>query len=136
MGNGDAITADDYIYSMQMLLNSKMKNYRANLYVNGESALAGALGYYNSESPIYTDLKDKVPEYLKEDPVANADGYLVFKADGQEYVLYTSFDNAVVFFGGDTVKDLYGGGYANLFKVLFTGDVSQFGESLPKWLQK
>ena len=48
--NGIAITADDYIYSMQMLLNSKMKNYRANLYVNGESALAGALGYYNSES--------------------------------------------------------------------------------------
>ena len=29
--NGEKITADDYIYSMQQLLNPKMKNYRANL---------------------------------------------------------------------------------------------------------
>jgi len=51
--NGEKITADDYIYSMQQLLNSKMKNYRANLYISGESALAGAQAYYDSESPIY-----------------------------------------------------------------------------------
>lgn len=54
--NGTPINADDYIYSMQQLLDSKMKNYRANLYYSGESAVAGGLGYYNSESPIYADM--------------------------------------------------------------------------------
>jgi oligopeptide transport system substrate-binding protein len=58
--NGELITADDYIYSMQQLLNSKMRNYRANLYVSGESALAGAAAYYNSEAPIYSPV---VPAY-------------------------------------------------------------------------
>ena len=37
--DGTPITADDYIYSMQQLLDPMMKNYRANLYVAGESAL-------------------------------------------------------------------------------------------------
>ena len=54
--NGDIINADSYIYSMEKLLNSKMRNYRANLYISGESAVAGGLGYYNSEAPIYTEL--------------------------------------------------------------------------------
>ena len=45
--NGEKITADDYIYSMQQLLNPKMRNYRANLYIAGESAIAGAANYYN-----------------------------------------------------------------------------------------
>lgn len=47
--NGVKITADDYIYSMQQLLNPDMKNYRANLYLSGESALAGAYEYYYSK---------------------------------------------------------------------------------------
>ena len=58
--NGEKITADDYIYSMQQLLNSKMRNYRANLYIAGESALAGAQAYYDSEAPIYAVV---VPAY-------------------------------------------------------------------------
>lgn len=132
--NGIAITANDYIYSMQMLLDPRMRNYRANLYVNGESALAGALGYYNSETPIYSNLVDKVPDYLKEDPATNGDGYLVFSADGQQYVLYTSFTNLIKFFGEDTIKDYYDAGYVSYFYAPFNGDVSQFGEELPKWL--
>lgn len=134
--NGIAITADDYIYSMQMLLNSKMRNYRANLYVNGESALAGGLGYYNSEAPIYSHLIDKVPDYLQEDPAVNEAGYLVFNADGQQYVLYTSFTNLVKFFGENSMKEYYDAGYVPRFYAPFTGDVSQFGEELPKWLVK
>ena len=47
--NGEDITADDYLYSMQQLLNPKMRNYRANLYVSGESAIAGAAAYYQSK---------------------------------------------------------------------------------------
>ena len=57
---GEAITADDYIESMKDLLDSKMRNYRANLYYAGESAVAGGLEYYNSEAPIYAVV---VPAY-------------------------------------------------------------------------
>ena len=61
--NGEAITADDYIYSMQQLLAPEMHNYRANLYIAGESALAGAAAYYNAGAPIYNCM---VPAYETE----------------------------------------------------------------------
>ena len=66
--NGDIINADSYIYSMEKLLNSKMRNYRANLYYAGESA--GGAGYFNSEAPIYSDL---VTYTSDTDFVVNAD---------------------------------------------------------------
>ncbi len=48
--NGEKITAEDYIYSMKQLLDPKMKNYRANLYYSEESAIAGALNYYEGKT--------------------------------------------------------------------------------------
>ena len=48
--NGEDITATDYIESMKRLLAPEMKNYRANLYCTGESALAGAEDYYNGKT--------------------------------------------------------------------------------------
>ena len=47
--NGTPINADSYIYSMQQLLNPDMHNYRANLYYDGESAVAGGNKYYYSK---------------------------------------------------------------------------------------
>lgn len=47
--NGTPINADTYIYSMKAQLDPAMKNYRANLYVAGESAVAGAAKYYYSD---------------------------------------------------------------------------------------
>ena len=44
--DGTAINADTYIYSMKMLLEPSMMNYRANLYYSGESAVAGAYNYF------------------------------------------------------------------------------------------
>lgn len=44
--DGTPINADTYIKSMQYLLAFDMHNYRANLYLEGESALAGAYEYY------------------------------------------------------------------------------------------
>ena len=58
---GEKITADDYIESMKRLLDSKMRNYRANLYIAGESALAGGAAFYNSEAPIYAPIITYVP---------------------------------------------------------------------------
>ena len=44
--NGDPITADTYVYSMQMLLDNKYKNYRATDYMDGDFAIANAKEYY------------------------------------------------------------------------------------------
>ena len=48
--NGEVINADSYIYSMKALLDPAMKNYRANLYIAGESAVAGGAKYYYSDA--------------------------------------------------------------------------------------
>jgi len=58
--NGTKINADTYIYSMKALLDPAMRNYRANLYYSGESAVAGGNTYFNSGAPIY---KPMVPAY-------------------------------------------------------------------------
>ncbi len=54
--DGTPINADSYLYSMQQLLDPKMRNYRANLFHSGESAVAGGSTYYNSGAPIYTPM--------------------------------------------------------------------------------
>lgn len=91
--NGEKITADDYIYSMQQLLDSKMKNYRANLYISGESALAGAAAYYNSESPIYAPVvapygEGETPDYSFDIEKAIADGTLFVNVSTDQMTLY------------------------------------------------
>ncbi len=48
--DGTPINADSYIYSMKALLDPKMKNYRANNYWGGESAVAGGEAYFNAGS--------------------------------------------------------------------------------------
>ena len=62
--NGEKINADTYIYSMKALLDPAMRNYRANLYYSGESAVAGAYKYFNSGAPIYNVM---VPAYGEND---------------------------------------------------------------------
>ena len=58
--DGTPINADTYIYSMQQLLDPVMKNYRANNYYSGESALAGAYDYYYSlEDGLYVGYTTK-----------------------------------------------------------------------------
>ncbi len=44
--NGTAITADDYVWSMERVLSSEMKNNRATNYTVGETAIYGARDYY------------------------------------------------------------------------------------------
>lgn len=58
--NGIKITADDYIYSMEMLLHPKFRNLGATPYYWGDFAIAGASEFYNSNSPIYSVV---VPAY-------------------------------------------------------------------------
>lgn len=46
---GTEIKADDYVESFKFLLDPARKNYRANLYYAGESAVAGGNQYYNND---------------------------------------------------------------------------------------
>lgn len=96
--NGDKITADDYIYSMEMLLHPKLRNYRANLYYSGESAVAGGAKYFNSEAPLFDILKGT-------DAEANLDALI---AEGK---VFFSFTSATAFFGSDTMQDYADAGY-------------------------
>ncbi len=50
--NGDVINADTFVSSMKYLLEPNAKNYRANLYVSGESAIAGGENYYYQGSTV------------------------------------------------------------------------------------
>jgi len=97
--NGEAITADDYIYSMQQLLNPDMHNYRANLYIAGESALAGAINYYYQGTTAYVATGMDTTTFLAsggavEDLYVDcwnfwgAEGYV--DADGNEVPQYVS----------------------------------------------
>lgn len=51
--DGTPINADTYIYSMQQLLDPVLKNYRANTYWSGDSAVAGGKTYYYSKDEGY-----------------------------------------------------------------------------------
>ena len=68
--NGEGITAEDYIESMKRLLAPEMKNYRANLYCTGESAIAGAEEYYNLDNEARTETADQAAEI--DDKIINA----------------------------------------------------------------
>ena len=54
--DGTPINADTYIYSMQQMLDPAMKNYRANSYFEGDTAIKNAKLYYNNDKagqPMY-----------------------------------------------------------------------------------
>lgn len=56
--DGTPINADTYLYSMQQLLDSGSKNYRASDYTTGTLALINGYEYYNNDkagTPIYRD---------------------------------------------------------------------------------
>ena len=114
--NGEPITADDYIYSMQQLLAPEMKNYRANLYIAGESALAGASKYFyaNDEgmyvgyTTLYASLADAIAAgevYIDCWGFWGAEGYT--DADGNECPQYVSINDTTVY--GESVGDAFSG---------------------------
>ena len=93
--DGTPINADTYVYSMQQLLSSDMKNYRAGNYVSGDSAIVGAEGYFNNDRVGQT----KYANALTDAGVATADKY------------YFNADEATALLGADTIAD-YVGAYA------------------------
>ena len=107
--DGTPINADSYIYSMQQLLNPDMRNYRANLYYAGESAIAGGNGYYYSGSDAFTE---NAGAYTMADLTVNEDGQYV-TAEG--YKMYLAVGYALdTQLGGNSLQDYveaYGDAY-------------------------
>ena len=56
--NGEKITADDYIYSMQQQLNPKMKNRRADSYYAGDMIIYNAKNYLYAGETAYSLVTD------------------------------------------------------------------------------
>ena len=101
--DGTPINADSYIYSMKQLLNSEMKNYRANLYYSGESAVAGGLEYYNSGSAIYSPV---VPAYGEGDTPD-------YSMDLAAQDVYLNVGSGTTFTSSYTINDLVDMGYVD-----------------------
>lgn len=100
--NGEIINADSYIYSMQQLLNPEMKNYRANLYIGGESAIAGGEAYYYAGSTVWLDAQGA---YAIADLVKGEDGVYT-TADGASLMIAPS--TALAWLSGNTLGDYVG----------------------------
>ncbi|MBR5094746.1 MAG: hypothetical protein IK095_06595 [Oscillospiraceae bacterium] len=115
--NGEAITADDYIYSMKQLLAPEMHNYRANLYVAGESAVAGGASYYYQGTTAYLPIGVDTSTYLENGAVEDlfvdtynfwgAEGYI--DAEGNETPQYLSVLDEVAYSADGAGDDEYTG---------------------------
>ncbi len=92
--NGTPINADTYIYSMKALLDPAMKNYRANLYYDGESAVAGGKAYYNAGSTAF------VEDATALDAQVAGDQYTAANGDK----LYFALKTALSWLNGDTLE--------------------------------
>ena len=108
--DGTPINADSYIYSMKQLLAPEMKNYRANLYYSGESAVAGGYEYYYAGSMAWND-NVLTNGYAIADLVKGGDG-LYTTPDGAPMMI--ALDTALDWLSGNalsTYVDAYGDAY-------------------------
>ena len=93
--NGEKITADDYVYSMQQLLNPKILNRRADSYYAGSFVIYNAKNYLYAGGPSY--------ELITGSEGADAELYVdmwgfwnlqgMKDADGNECPQYVAIDN-------------------------------------------
>ncbi len=84
--NGTAITADDYVWSMERVLSSEMKNKLATSYTTGETAVYNGNNYYNGGDTVNYKL---YTEALTEAQVATgiAERSLYFSLTSSKIVL-------------------------------------------------
>ena len=116
--DGTPINADTYVYSMKALLDPDMKNYRANLYYDGESAVAGGNAYYNSKEEgvyvpytnLYASLADAMAAgevYINCWDFWGAAGYI--DAEGNEAPQYVSVNDETAYSADGAGDDEFSG---------------------------
>ena len=113
--DGTPINAATYIYSMQQMLDPAMKNYRANSYFEGDTAIKNAKLYYNND-------KAGQPIYEKANAAVEADKF------------YVDLTADCTFFG-QPAKDYYDGGYADYFKNEKGEDVFTTWAAQEGWIE-
>ncbi len=116
---GEMINADDYVESMKRLLDPEMKNYRANLFYDGEYAIAGGSAYYYSDQEgYYVALSSLGYSSVQEAVDAGVEVYIdvvnfwgvtddYTDADGNVAPDYVSITDTTVY--GENVGDAYSG---------------------------
>ena len=107
--NGTPINADTYIYSMKALLDPAMKNYRANLYYAGESAVAGGDDFFYAGST--ANIEDATPLDAQ---VVGEDGNYTNAAGDP---LYFALKTALSWLSGNTLEDYVNAYGADYFDV-------------------
>ncbi len=116
--DGTPINADSYIYSMKMLLDPEMRNYRANLYYTGESAVAGGFAYFYQGSDAWTE-NAIAAGYTFEDLTVGEDGQYLTP---EGYKVYWAVGMSLSeWLGGQTLK-YYAENYGDSALALDTWD--------------
>ena len=106
--DGTVINADSFIESGRRLLDPAMKNYRANLFISGESALAGGMSYYYQGSNVYLDnsTTNNVPNtafVASDEDIVLKDGVYVQKSNGLGVKIV--LDRSLTYLGGNSLYD-------------------------------
>ena len=108
--DGTPINADTYVYSMQMLLDPKLMNYRATDYYDGDLAIAGGKAYAHSGRTVVTvnSADGSTCVYAWADFTKSDDG--TYKtAKGEK--AYFGLKEGYAWLGGNTLEDYAGAGY-------------------------
>ncbi len=102
--DGTPINADTYVYSMQMLLDPKLMNYRATDYYDGDLAIAGANNYAHSGRTVKkANSSDGAAMTYALDALVKGDDGIYKTPDGA--VVYIGLDDAGYgWMGGDTLS--------------------------------
>lgn len=108
--DGVKITADDYVYSMQQLLDPKKINYRAADYYSSDFVIAGAEGYANSGNKIkkINSTDGEGMTYAMADLVKGEDGTY---ATVEGYKAFFGLNEGYAWMSGNSLADYYGAGY-------------------------
>ena len=94
--NGEAITADDYVWSMERVLSPDMKNSAAASYITGDYAIYNAYNYYSYGSTM---------EYFQIHEDSYTDAEINEMIANEE--LYLSLTNGIVYTGFSFSLDRY-----------------------------
>ena len=102
---GEAINADDYIWSMQMCLNPELSNYRANSYYSNDTAIYGAKDYYNQGKTIWKDAYNTLWDHDElwtdvEDLTKGSDGTYSFNG----HALAITLNDGLEWLSGDSLS--------------------------------
>lgn len=113
---GYTVKASDYVESAKLMLDSSRRNYRANNYYSSDSAIAGALKFYNSDYEGWLTSRDVYGTTYSSEYDTNM--YFYGSLDNEDGKSYLIDYVASLGYGADYL-DAYG--FGNFLSLLFKG---------------